>query len=123
MSKKTEQADYLLGQPNMHRISVTHEKPYEFGVSIGKVAANTKLIYKQNGPKLVYLVDGELRLLKGKHSVKVLRTNDSFGIQSGAHDEITAGPQGATVLAAWILYQRIPQSPASKIASHTLQHR
>lgn len=123
MPKKSGQADHLLGQPNRNGISTIHEKPYEFGVDIGKVAANTKLVYKQNGPKLVYVVDGGLRVLEKKQSVKVLRANDSFGIQSGTHYEITAGPQGAIVLSAWILYQQIPQGSASKIASNTLQHR
>jgi quercetin dioxygenase-like cupin family protein len=88
----------------------------EMGMGIAEFPPNSaKPRQKASGPEVVYVVEGEVSVLKGQPA-KVFRTGETFQLPADVVHRTTAGPAGAKVVAVWVhvagLTSRFQTDPA-----------
>jgi len=82
---------------------------YQLGMGIASYKPNAiKTSQYQNGPEVLYVLNGEITYCaKGKNS-KIIKKGESYKIPAGEVHYSQAGPNGADILASWILQKNKP---------------
>lgn len=77
---------------------------YQMGLQKAVLAPNeVKARHMHTGPEVAYVLDGEIIITTDGQPEEQIRAGESFQHEAYAPHITTAGPQGATVLATWVV--------------------
>ncbi len=87
---------------------------YETVMALAEIVANANVgRHTHPGPETSYVVEGELTLLVEGQPPKPLKAGDSFSVPGGTIHDARTGPNGAKVLATYVVEKGKPlASPA-----------
>lgn len=78
--------------------------PYQVGLQKAVLAPNeVKPRHMHSGPEVAYVLDGEIIITTDGQPEQRIRAGESFQHQAFEPHITEAGPQGATVLASWVV--------------------
>ena len=82
---------------------------YETVIGIAEITPNAMIgRHTHPGPESGYMLDGEMVLMIDGQPEKTLRAGDSYQIPAGAVHDARAGPQGAKVIATYVVEKGKP---------------
>lgn len=82
---------------------------FETVIGIAEIAPNVAIgRHTHPGPESGYVMTGSFELLIDGQAPRLLRVGDSYQVPSGAVHDARSGPEGATVLATYIVQKGQP---------------
>lgn len=86
---------------------------YETVIGIAEIVPNLNIgRHTHPGPESGYMLEGEMVLLVNGQPEKTVRVGESYQVPSGAIHDARTGPQGAKVIATYVVEKANLASPA-----------
>jgi quercetin dioxygenase-like cupin family protein len=88
---------------------------YETVIGIAEIAANVAVgRHTHPGPESGYLIEGSFELLIEGEAPRLLKAGDSYKVPPGTVHDAKAGPDGAKVIATYVVEKGQPLASAVK---------